>query len=852
MNEVKIGDISLHTLEDVVKEAYLDYAVSAIVRALPDVRDGLKPVQRRILYAMQELGNDHTKPTKKSTRIVGDVIGKYHPHGEMAVYEALVRMAQPFSLRYMLVIGQGNFGSIDGDPAASSRYTEVKLAKLTQAVLQDINKDTVDFVPNYDNSEYMPSVLPTRIPNILVNGSTGIAVGMATNIPPHNLHDVMQAVVRLIDEPETDMMSLVEIIKGPDFPTGAIINGRSGIVQAYQTGRGKIYIKAKAEIETNKNHESIVITEIPYMLNKSRLLEKIGWLVRDKRIEGIGSFRDESDRDGMRIVIEIKRGENAEVILNQLYSLTPLESVFGINMVVLDQGQPKCMGLKDILGLFIDHRRDVVRRRTQFELNKAKDKAHILEGLAVALINIDEVVAIIRKSKTSQDAKKALMAVRWAVSDMKLWEDDKIENLLRLEVDAGYEASDNTYRFSERQVSAILDMRLHRLTSLETDKILVEYQDLVNMILDLMGILNDYQRLMGVIREEALEVALQFKDERRTEIIDRIDINDLDLIPDEPVVVTLSSQGYTKVQALDAYKSQRRGGVGKSSAVVKDEDYVEHLSIASRHNCLLCFTSSGRLYWQWVYQLPMVNRNSKGKPIVNYLPLDEGEKITAILPVDSFDEEKSVVMATRAGVVKRVALKAFSRVRSSGIFAVSLDPDDSLVGVELVVDEDVMLFSKAGKVIRFSNEDVRVMGRVARGVRGIRLKEGDELVSMVVADPEKSIMTIASSGFGKKTQVEDFRRTGRGGQGVIAMQLTEDAHMVSARSVSDEDDIFLITSGSTLVRMAAKEVRTIGRTTKGVRLLRLRKNEKLVSLRVFSQAEELVEEELQEEHDNNS
>jgi|AntRauTorckE5430_2_1112549.scaffolds.fasta_scaffold00387_9 DNA gyrase subunit A len=844
MSEIKIGEIELHTLEGVVKEAYLDYAVSAIVRALPDARDGLKPVQRRILYAMHVLGNDHTKQTKKSTRIVGDVIGKYHPHGESAIYEALVRMAQPFSLRYNLVIGQGNFGSIDGDSAASSRYTEVKLAKLSQSLLQDISKNTVDFVPNYDSSEYMPSVMPTKIPNLLVNGSTGIAVGMATNVPPHNLYDVIQAVVKLIDDPETDITELIEIVKGPDFPTGGIINGRNGIVEAYKTGRGKIYIKAKANIETSKNQDVIVISEIPYMLNKSRLLEKIGSLVRDKRIEGISAFRDESDREGMRIVVEVRRGENAEVILNQLYQLTPLESVFGINMVILDQGQPKCMGLKEILSIFIDHRRDVVRRRTQYDINKGKGKAHLLEGLAVALINIDDVVSIIRKSKNSQDAKEALITREWSVGEMKLWEDEKIKHLLQLEPQAGYRNDSQKYRLSERQVVAILDMRLHRLTSLESDKILMEYQDLIKIILGLMEILNDYQKLMGVIREELIEVADQYRDERKTEIIDRVDLDDLDLIPDEPVVVTISSQGYTKVQALDGYKAQKRGGVGKASAVIKDEDYVSHLSIATRHDSLLCFSDRGRLYWLRVYRLPLVNRNSKGKPLVNYLPLEEGEQITTILPINSFEGNKQVVMATRSGVIKRVALRDFSRPRSSGIIAINLDENDALIGAAVTETEDVMLFSKTGKVIRFSNEDVRVMGRGARGVRGIRLKEADAVVSMVVADSEREVMTVASSGFGKKTKVEDFRRTGRGGQGVIAMQLTDSAEVVSASSVSDDDDIFLITSGGTLVRIAAAEVPTIGRSTKGVKMLRLKKKETLVTAQVFVQGIETEQEPL--------
>ena len=844
MSEMKVGEISHNTLETVVKDAYLDYAMSALVRALPDVRDGQKPVQRRILWAMYELGNDWSKPTKKSARIVGDVIGKYHPHGDSAVYEALVRMAQPFSLRYMMIHGQGNFGSIDGDAAAAMRYTEVKLAKIAKVVLKDINKETVDFVPNYDNTEFAPSVLPTQIPNLLINGATGIAVGMATNIPPHNLHDVMQAVVKMIDEPDADINELIEIIKGPDFPTGAIINGRAGIEQAYKTGRGKIYMKAKAEIEVNKNQESIVVTEIPYMLNKSRLLEKIGWLIREKKIEGIGSFRDESDREGMRIVIEVKRGENAEVILNKLYAMTQMQSVFGINMVVLDQGQPKCLGLKDILTAFIDHRRDVVRRRTQFDLNKAKAKAHILEGLAVALLNIDEVVAMIRSSKTALDAKQALMDAVWGLSEAGFVHDAEIQGILTLYPNCGYDADKKQYQLSETQAQAILEMRLHRLTGLEKDKILFEYKELIDLIRKLIGILNDYQKLMNVIREETLEIADQFKDDRRTDIIDsKIDIDDLDLIPDEPCVVTISNHGYTKIQALDSYKAQRRGGVGKSSAIVKEEDYVKYLYIASRHDFLLCFSNLGRLYWLRVYQLPMVSRTSKGKPIVNYLPLSDNEVITAVLPVNSFDQETTVVMATEMGTIKRVSLKDFSRPRSSGIIAINLDDKDALIGCALTHGEDVMLFSKQGKVIRFGDGDVRVMGRGARGVRGIKLKPNDALVSMNVVDDEGQILTVASSGFGKKTKVSEFRRTGRGGQGIIAMQLPEGVDLVSASGVSDDNDVFMITSGSTLVRIAANEISTIGRNTKGVRLLRLKKGENLVAAQVFAHDMDPTEEE---------
>lgn len=845
MSENKIGEIRHISLEDEIQKSYLDYAISAIMRALPDVRDGLKPVQRRILFAMSVLGNEWNKPPKKSARIVGDVVGKYHPHGDSSVYEALVRMAQPFSLRYMLVDGQGNFGSIDGDSAAAMRYTEVRLSKITSTVLKDIGKDTVDFVPNYDNSEMQPTVMPTQIPNLLVNGSTGIAVGMATNIPPHNLSDVMQAVIAMIDNPDITVDELIEIIKGPDFPTGAIINGRAGIIQAYQTGRGKIYMKAKATIEQNKNQEMIVVTEIPFMLNKSRLLDKIGWLIKEKKIEGISTFRDESDREGMRVVIEIKRGENSEVILNKLYAMTQLQSVFGINMVVLDQGQPKCVGLKPILSSFIEHRRDVVRRRTQFDLNKAKNKAHLLEGVAVALANIDEIVAIIRASKTPQDAKQSLMAQTWLVGDFQFpYEDQEIAKVLSLYPGTGLSSDGKMYALSESQAQAILDMRLHRLTSLEQNKIIIEYKELIDLIKELMSILRDYAKLMSVIKQESEEIAERFHDERKTEIVNsKIDIDDIDLIPDEPVVVTISSQGYTKIQALDAYKAQRRGGVGKSSSVIKEEDYVKYLYIATRHDHLLCFSNYGRLYWLRVYQLPMVSRSSKGRPIVNYLPLSEGEIITAVLPIETFDQEKSVVMATQQGVIKRVALQDFSRPRQSGIIAINLDEKDALVGVALTGMEDVMLFSKGGKVIRFSNDDVRVMGRGARGVRGIKLKEKDYVVSMVVAENDKLILTAASSGYGKKTKVDEFRRTGRGGQGIISMQLPEDVSIVSASSVQEGDDVFLITSGGTLVRISSEEISTIGRSTKGVRLLRLKKKEELVAAQVFTEEVEQVEDE---------
>jgi DNA gyrase subunit A len=835
MSDTNIGDVLISSLEDEIQKSYLDYAVSAIGRTLPDGRDGFKLVQRRIIFAMLNLQNTYDKQHKKSARIVGDVIGKYHPHGDSAAYEALVRMAQDFSLRYPLIDGQGNFGSIDGDSAAAQRYTEVRMSKITNAVLKDINKDTVDFVPNYDNTEFAPSVMPTQFPNLLVNGCTGIAVGMATNIPPHNLHDIMQAVITMIDNPDVTLEELIEIVKGPDFPTGGIINGRAGIINAYKTGRGKIYIKAKADIEVNGSQESIVVTEIPYMLNKSRLLEKIGWLVREKKIEGISTFRDESDREGMRIVIEIKRGENAEVVLNKLYSMTQLQSVFGINMVVLNKGQPECLGLHALLKIFLDHRRDVVRRRVKFDLAKSKARAHVLEGLGVALKNIDDVVELIKKAPSPKDAKIALINAKWAVEDGLITLIEKAEGY----TDTGLDAGEKMYVLSETQAQAILDMRLHRLTGLEREKILGEYEELIKQIIELLEILNHYHRLMEVIREESVAIAEQFKDERRTAIIDsKVDIDDLDLIPNDPIVITLSHMGYLKVQELEAYKAQRRGGVGKQSVATREEDYSTHMYLANRHDNILCFSDHGRLYWLKGYQLPVASRASKGRPIVNYLPLEEGEKITALMPVQEFSEEVQVVMVTKHGVIKQVSLSSFSRPRSGGIIAVSLDDSDALIEVLLATSEqDVMIFSKDGKAIRFSLSDVRVMGRNARGVRSMRLKSEDYIVSALIPDDQRAVLTVSSEGFGKRTPLKDFRKTGRGGQGVLAMNLTPGAGLISASDVGSEEDIFLITNAGTLVRISADSVSMIGRNTKGVKLIRLKAGESLVAAQVFASDE---------------
>ncbi len=838
MSDTNIGDVLISSLEDEIQKSYLDYAVSAIGRTLPDGRDGFKLVQRRIIFAMLNLQNTYDKQHKKSARIVGDVIGKYHPHGDSAAYEALVRMAQDFSLRYPLIDGQGNFGSIDGDSAAAQRYTEVRMSKITNAVLKDINKDTVDFVPNYDNTEFAPSVMPTQFPNLLVNGCTGIAVGMATNIPPHNLHDIMQAVIAMIDNPEVTLEELIEIVKGPDFPTGGIINGRAGIINAYKTGRGKIYVKAKADIEVNGSQESIIITEIPFMLNKSRLLEKIGWLVREKKIEGISTFRDESDREGMRIVIEIKRGENAEVVLNKLYSMTQLQSVFGINMVVLNKGQPECLGLHALLKIFLDHRRDVVRRRVKFDLAKSKARAHVLEGLGVALKNIDDVVELIKKAPSPKDAKIALVNAKWAVEDGLISLIEKAEGY----TDTGLNAGEKVYVLSETQAQAILDMRLHRLTGLEREKILGEYEELIKQIIELLEILNHYHRLMEVIREESVAIAEQFKDERRTAIIDsKVDIDDLDLIPNDPIVITLSHMGYLKVQELEAYKAQRRGGVGKQSVATREEDYSTHMYLANRHDNILCFSDHGRLYWLKGYQLPIASRAAKGRPIVNYLPLEEGEKVTALMPVNEFSDEMQVVMVTKHGVIKQVSLSSFSRPRSGGIIAVNLDESDALIEVLLATSEqDVMIFSKDSKAIRFSLSDVRVMGRNARGVRSMRLKSGDYIVSALIPDDQRAVLTVSSEGFGKRTPLKDFRKTGRGGQGVLAMNLTPGAELISASDVGSEEDIFLITNAGTLVRISAASVSMIGRNTKGVKLIRLKTGEALVAAQVFASDEEDV------------
>ncbi len=825
-------------IEDELKQSYLDYAMSVIVgRALPDVRDGLKPVHRRVLYAMSELGNDWNKPYKKSARVVGDVIGKYHPHGDTAVYDTIVRMAQDFSMRYMLVDGQGNFGSVDGDSPAAMRYTEIRMSKLAHALLADLEKETVDFAPNYDGTEFAPMVLPARIPNLLVNGSSGIAVGMATNIPPHNLGEILNACLALVDDPELTVDDLMAIVPGPDFPTAAIINGRAGIIQAYRTGRGRISIRARTDIETDENtgRQAIIIHELPYQVNKARLVERIAELVREKKLEGISGLRDESDREGMRVVIELKRGEMAEVMLNNLYAHTQMQNVFGINMVALVDGQPKTLNLKQILDYFIKHRREVVTRRCIFDLKKARNRAHLLEGLGIALANIDAMIALIKHSATPQEAKDALLSQSWEAGLVKaMLESTAGSDACRPDdLPANFGLSNDGYRLSPQQAQAILELRLHRLTALEQDKILNEFEQLLGVIKDLLDILGSPERLMQVIRDELLEMKTQFGDVRRTEIMaSQEDLTIEDLITEENVVVTLSHQGYVKYQPISAYQAQRRGGKGKSATHVKDEDFVERLIIASTHDTLLCFSNHGKLYWLKAYQLPLASRISRGRPIINILPLAENEAINAMLPVREYLDGYFVFMATKLGTVKKVPLNAFSRPRSNGIIAVDLDDNDRLVGVDITDGtKDIMLFSDAGKVIRFDESLVRPTGRTARGVRGIRLIDAQSVISLVVANSGGTILTATELGYGKRTDVEEYRVTGRGGQGVISIQVNErNGKVVRAMQVADADEAMLITDQGTLVRFKVSELSIIGRNTQGVRLINVSSGEHVVGM----------------------
>ncbi|QOC21168.1 DNA gyrase subunit A [Wenzhouxiangella sp. AB-CW3] len=831
-------------LEDEMRQSYLDYAMSVIVgRALPDVRDGLKPVHRRVLFAMHVLGNDYNKPYKKSARVVGDVIGKYHPHGDSAVYDTIVRMAQPFSMRYMLVDGQGNFGSIDGDSAAAMRYTEVRMARLSHQLLADIDKETVNFIPNYDESESEPTVLPTRVPNLLVNGASGIAVGMATNIPPHNLDEVIRALLAMIEDPEIDIDGIMEYMPGPDFPTAAIINGASGIRQAYETGRGRIYLRARTEIETDDSsgRVRIVVNELPYMVNKARLLEKIAELVKEKRLEGISELRDESDKDGMRMVIELKRGEVAEVVLNNLFQLTQLQTVFGINMVALVDGQPKLLNIRQALSAFLAHRREVVTRRSLYELRKSRERAHILEGLTVALANLDEVIALIKASKTPADAREALQSRRWdaglvaallgrAGADMSRPEDLLPE----------YGLDERGYQLSPQQAQAILDLRLQKLTGLEQDKLSEEYEEILETIRELMRILSEPDALMGVIREELEALQEQYADPRRTEIVrDHLDLTMEDLITPEDVVVTLSHAGYAKYQPLDRYQSQKRGGRGRSAARTKNEDFVERFWVTNTHDTLLVFTSAGKVYKTKVYQLPQAGHNSRGRPMVNLLPLEEGERINAVLPTREFSDDWFVFFATRAGRVKKTPLSDFANIRSNGIWAVLLEEGDELVDVAFTDGErDILLFSSAGKTIRFNESDVRPMGRQTRGVVGIRLKDDQEVVSMLVAD-DGDVLLATANGYGKRTDLEEFPVYRRGGQGVIGIQTSgRNGPLVAALGVSEEDDVMLTSNAGTLVRTSVDEISRLGRNTQGVTLMRLGKNEQLIGLARVAAAED--------------
>ena len=824
-------------IEDELKQSYMDYAMSVIVgRALPDVRDGLKPVHRRVLFAMNELNNDWNKPYKKSARVVGDVIGKYHPHGDSAVYDTIVRMAQDFSLRYTLVDGQGNFGSVDGDSAAAMRYTEIRMSKLAHALLADLDKETVDFVDNYDGTEQIPAVLPTRVPNLLVNGSSGIAVGMATNIPPHNLKEVVAGCLALIDNPEITVDGLMEYIPGPDFPTGAIINGRAGIVQAYRTGRGRIYVRARAEVITDesKGKDTIVIHEIPYQINKARLIERIAELVKEKKLEGITELRDESDKDGLRVVIELRRGEMGDVVLNNLYAQTQLQSVVGINMVALVDGQPRTLNLLEMIEAFVRHRREVVTRRTVYLLRKARERGHVLEGLAIALANIDAVIELIKTSPTPADAKAGLIASPWQPGDVTAMLERAGDDACRPD-DLGPEFGlrEGNYHLSPAQAQAILDLRLHRLTGLEHEKLLQEYSDKLVEIADFLEILREPERLRQVIREELRELVEEFGDDRLTEITDSPhDLKVEDLITEEDRVVTISHGGYAKTQSLSDYQAQRRGGTGRSATAVKDEDFVEHLLIASTHATILCFSDLGKVYWLRVFHIPLASRNSRGRPMVNLLPLDEGERITSILPIEGYEEGHYIFMATARGFVKKTDMRQFSRQRSVGLRALELEEGDWLVGTAVTHgDCDVMLLSSEGKAVRFAEDAVRAMGRTARGVRGISLGDGHRLISLIVPRENHSILTVSEKGYGKRTRNSEFPTKGRGTKGVIAMATTtKNGPLVGAVQVSDRDEIMLISDQGTAVRTRVDEISVLGRNTQGVRVIKTRDDEKLVRL----------------------
>ncbi len=824
-------------IEDEMRQSYLDYAMSVIVgRALPDVRDGLKPVHRRVLYAMHETNNVWNRPYVKCARVVGEVMGKYHPHGDTAIYDTLVRMAQDFSLRYTLIDGQGNFGSVDGDSPAAMRYTECRLDRIASELTADIDRETVEFVPNYDGKEEEPAILPARIPNLLVNGSTGIAVGMATNIPPHNLREVVDACIAMVDDPDIDIDALMQIVPGPDFPTAGIISGVAGIREAYRTGRGRLYVRARTHVEGEDDRQKIIVTELPYQVNKARLLEKIAELAKDKRIEGIKDLRDESDKDGMRMVIELKRGEVSEVVLNNLYKHTQLQEVYGINCVALVGGQPRTLNLRQLLDAFLRHRREVVTRRTVFDLRKARERAHKLEGLAVALANVDPVIELIKTSASPAEARDRLLAATWPPGIVvQMLERAGAKSSRPDGLPEGLGLTAQGYRLSEVQAQEILDLKLQRLTGLEKEKIMGEYEEVLATIADLSDILARPERLMRVIRDELTDIRERYGDDRRTEIVqDHHDLNDEDLITPEDVVVTLSHAGYAKSQPIDVYRSQRRGGRGRTAATTREEDFVEKLFIANTHDTVLCFSTRGRLYWLKVYQLPQAGPQARGKPLVNLLPLVDGERITAVLPIKEFSDDHYVFMATRQGIVKKTALAEYSRPRPSGIIAVDLPQDDDLVGVALTDGrQNVMLFRNDGKAIRFSEDDVRPMGRVARGVRGMRLDEGQSqrVIALIIVEPDTTILTATANGYGKRTPIEDYPVQGRGGQGVISIQTTErNGEVVGAVAVAAEDEVMLISQGGTLVRTPASGISEMGRNTQGVRLINLDDGEHLIGV----------------------
>ena len=841
MGEIAAKEIVPVDIEQELRKSYLDYAMSVIVgRALPDARDGLKPVHRRCLYAMQVLGNEWNKAHKKSARVVGDVIGKYHPHGDTAAYETIVRMAQWWSLRYPLVDGQGNFGSMDGDGAAAQRYTEVRMAKITQELLADLEKDTVDFVENYDGTETMPEVFPSRLPNLLINGSSGIAVGMATNMPPHNLNETLLACLAFIEDPEVSVADLAEVMPGPDFPTGGIINGKAGIISAYETGRGRVKIRAKTHFEDEDiDKPKIIITEMPYQVNKARLIEKIAELARDKKIEGVRDIRDESDKDGIRVVIELKSGHIPDVLLNNLFAQTQMQTVFGINNVALVDGEPKTLNLKTMLSVFFNHRKEVVSRRTFFELKKAKERGHILEGLTIALSNIDAMIEMIKKSKDGAEARSKLLGKKWNPGNITAMLKKAGPDACKPEgMDDSIGLKGKTYQLSEIQAQAILDMRLQRLTGLEQDRLIQEYEEIIDHIAYLLGILTDPEKLVGVVKDELLEIQEKYADDRRTEIQESMaDLSVEDLIAPEDRVVTISHEGYAKTQPLEEYRAQRRGGTGKTAASVKDEDFVEQMLVANTHTTLLCFSNLGQVYWLKVYQIPSAGRAAKGRPLVNLIQLSDGERITSMVAIEDYDENKFILMATQKGTVKKTSLTEFSNQRNGGKRAITLSDGDELVGTAVTDGTKfVMLVSNAGKAAHFSETEVRSMGRSAQGVRGIKLEDKQSVISLIIPDEEASIFTVSENGFGKRSNSLDFRKTRRGAKGVIAMQTSDrNGMLIGAAQVTNDDEVMLITDKGMLVRTRVAEINIIGRNTQGVTVIRLKDKEKLISIAPISE-----------------